>query len=153
MNTLTTGLKSWKTTLFSSILAILFLMQETEDLSDWRSWVIPAGIQVLGVFMRDADKSSIQSGIVHLWVICFVSMALLSSCGLPTSYVVDTSPYAKAIERDPSKVAMKVAHVKKVTGGLPTPNFRGSIITNIGTIGIDNGQPFLDVVVDRRSGK
>ena len=63
INTLQIGFKNWKTTLISVLLAIVYQMQNTADLTNWREWVFPSLIAIFGVLQRDADKSSENSGI------------------------------------------------------------------------------------------
>jgi hypothetical protein len=53
-------LKNWKTTIAGAVLAGLLVMQE-HDLSDWKAWVLPVAIAVLGFLARDADKSTEES--------------------------------------------------------------------------------------------
>jgi hypothetical protein len=62
MNTIKSGLKNWQTTLIGFALAVLLVVQSS-DLSNWREWVVPALIAGLSFLMRDAGKTSEQSGI------------------------------------------------------------------------------------------
>lgn len=55
--------KNWKTTAIGVALAVLIVIQNQENLDDWRAWLVPALIAGLGVLARDADKSSQDSGI------------------------------------------------------------------------------------------
>ena len=52
--------KNWKTTIAGAILAGLLAIQN-EDLTDWKAWILPAAIAVLGFLARDADKSTEES--------------------------------------------------------------------------------------------
>jgi hypothetical protein len=63
MNTIKTGIKSWKTTLIAIITAVVLILQDVENIDDWKTWVFPALITALGILMRDADKSSESSGL------------------------------------------------------------------------------------------
>jgi len=58
------NLKNWQTTLAGALLAALIAAQEAsagKDLSDWKSWVLPASIALLGFLARDAGRSTEES--------------------------------------------------------------------------------------------
>lgn len=151
MNTITSGIKSWKTTLIGIALAILTIMQDTRDLSDWQTWVFPALIAALGILSRDANKTSESSGITPL-ILGFVAVSafVFVSCA-PQNYIVNTKPYTKQIESDPENVVVAPEHVEPV-GGFQA-NIGGTLVTDYGEITVDKGGVSTDLVVDTRSGK
>lgn len=56
--------KNWKTTIAGSILAGLTVLGQVSDgqsLDDWRNWVLPVALAIIGFLARDADKSTEQS--------------------------------------------------------------------------------------------
>lgn len=50
-------------------------MQESADLSNWKEWVFPALIQVLGILMGDASK---KGGVVPLLIASCILLTLPS---------------------------------------------------------------------------
>ena len=151
MNTITSGIVNWKTTIIGAIISVLTLMQETTDLAKWEDWVFPALILILGIFMRDADKSSEASGIVPLVILgAMLCLMILPSC-TPQSYIVNTSPYTEAIQSNPDKVVVAPEHVTEI-GGFQA-NIGGTVVTDYGEFSVDNNGVGADVVVDLRSGK
>ena len=61
------GIRNWETTVTSATIAGLMVLKEYNDgtlsFENWRSWIIPVLIAVLGAVARDADKSSEISGL------------------------------------------------------------------------------------------
>lgn len=56
--------KSWKTTIAGALLAGLTVLGQVSDgqsLDDWRNWILPVSLAVIGFLARDADKSTEQS--------------------------------------------------------------------------------------------
>ena len=61
---MTPQLKNWQTTIAGALLAALVAVQESsagKDLTDWRSWILPASIALLGFLSRDAGRSTEES--------------------------------------------------------------------------------------------
>ena len=81
MNAITSGLRNWQTTLIGVVLAILLVIQ-SNDLSNWQEWIVPALIAGLGVLSRDANKTSESSGIKMLLCLLALTPLLLTSCGM-----------------------------------------------------------------------
>ena len=57
-------LKNWKTTIAGAILAgvdVLAKVSSGETLDDWRNWILPVALAVIGFLSRDADKSTEES--------------------------------------------------------------------------------------------
>ena len=153
MNTITSGIKNWKTTIIGIVLAVLLIMQDTSDLSNWKEWVFPALLAVFGILQRDADKSSEKSGIVPLLVLGLTCSFMFTSCGgmNPQSYSVNTEPYKKAIEANPEAVTMKPEHVTPI-GGFQA-SFGATVQTDQGEFNVSESGLSGNVVVDLRSGK
>ncbi len=80
MKTITSGFRNWKTTIIGITLAVVLIMQKSADLTNWQEWVFPSLIAALGILMRDADKSSEQSGIAKLVIVSASLALLLPSC-------------------------------------------------------------------------
>ena len=58
------NLKNWQTTIAGALLAALIAAQEAsagKDLTDWKAWILPASITLLGFLARDAGRSTEQS--------------------------------------------------------------------------------------------
>lgn len=56
--------KNWKTTVAGALLAGLTALAELQsgaDFGDWKAWIIPVGMAVIGFLARDADKSTEES--------------------------------------------------------------------------------------------
>lgn len=56
--------KNWKTTIAGALLAGLTVLGQVSDgqsLDDWRNWILPVALAVIGFLARDADKSTEQS--------------------------------------------------------------------------------------------
>ena len=150
MKTITSGIKSWKTTAIGVALAVLIIMQEQTDLANWQDWVFPALIAALGILSRDANKTSENSGVTPLIILSLVATFFFTSCD-PATYTVNTVPYGKAIEANPGAVTIKKEDV------IPNGGFQldvgGTVVTDQGEINIGNGGISTDVVIDLRSGK
>lgn len=57
-------LKNWQTTIAGALLAALIAAQEAsagKDLTDWKAWILPASIALLGFLSRDAGRSTEES--------------------------------------------------------------------------------------------
>ena len=148
MNTLTTGIRNWQSTVIGVALAVLLIMQETDDLSNWKVWVIPALIAALGIITRDANKSSVATG-VKLLIIGLCATTFIACT--PTAYQVDLTNYETQVQTTPEAVVIQAEDVTpiggfKVEGG-------AKIITDEGTIDITESGLTGEVVVDLRSGK
>lgn len=76
MNTLKEGLKNYKTTIIAIIMAVVVIIEEQSDLSDWKAWVLPSIIAIAGILAKDATKS----GAVKLLMIGGVALFSLPSC-------------------------------------------------------------------------
>ena len=56
--------KNWQTTLCGALLAGLMVIAEKQqgsDLTDWKEWIVPVAIAVIGFLARDAGRSTEQS--------------------------------------------------------------------------------------------
>ena len=89
MNTIKAGFKSWQTTVIGIVMAVLLILQDTENLADVGTWIFPVLITIFGFLQRDADKSSEKSGIVPLVLLCFICTFLVSCSNILPSYTVD----------------------------------------------------------------
>ena len=61
---MTAQLKNWQTTICGALLAGLMVIAEKQqgsDLTDWREWIVPVAIAVIGFLARDAGRSTEQS--------------------------------------------------------------------------------------------
>ena len=57
-------LKNWQTTICGALLAGLMVIAEKQqgsDLTDWKEWIVPVAIAVIGFLARDAGRSTEQS--------------------------------------------------------------------------------------------
>ena len=58
------NLKNWQTTLAGALFAALVAVQEIsagKDVTDWKTWILPASIAFLGYLARDAGRSTEES--------------------------------------------------------------------------------------------
>ena len=147
-NTITTGLKNWQSTAIGATLAVLLIMQESDDLSNWKVWVIPSLIAALGIVMRDANKSSIGTG-VKLLILGLCATCLISCT--PTSYQVNTIGYETQIQTTPGAVVFKPQDVTPI-GGF---EFTGgaTVVTDQGEFTLSESGLDGKVVVDLRGTK
>ena len=63
VNTVKSGLKSWKTTTLAITMSVLLILQNVDDLSNYKTWIFPVLLTIFGILQRDADKTSENSGI------------------------------------------------------------------------------------------
>ena len=57
-------IKNWKTTIAGAVMAgieVLARVSNGHDLTEWRNWILPVALAVIGFLARDADKSTEQS--------------------------------------------------------------------------------------------
>ena len=57
-------IRNWQTTISGALLAALVAISEVQsgaDLTDWKTWILPASIAFLGFLARDAGKSTEDS--------------------------------------------------------------------------------------------
>jgi hypothetical protein len=57
-------LRNWQTTVVGLLLAVLTTISELsagKEVSDWRTWILPAALAALGFLSRDAGKSTEDS--------------------------------------------------------------------------------------------
>ena len=57
-------IKNWKTTISGAVMAgveVLAGVSNGRDLTEWRNWILPVALAVIGFLARDADKSTEQS--------------------------------------------------------------------------------------------
>ena len=57
-------LRNWQTTIAGALLAALTAIAEVsngKEIIDWKTWLIPASVALLGFLARDANKSTEDS--------------------------------------------------------------------------------------------
>ena len=153
MKAITSGIRNWQTTVIGVVLAILIVIQ-SNDITNWEEWIVPALIAGLGVLSRDANKTSENSGLKVLLCLLALTPLLLTSCGNQNyAYEVDTRTYEDQIKTHPEKVTVGAEHVRPI-GGYNFQISGGAKVIGDG-YEIDLTETGIDgtVVVDLRSQK